>query len=42
MLGEELVDISLDDAGLATPQLPDDEDLEDVLGPPGLAAHHAV
>ena len=42
MLCEELVDISLDDAGLAASQLPDDEDLEDVFSPPCLAVHDAT
>ena len=42
MLCKELVDISLDEAGLAAAQLPDDEDLEDVLRSSRLAAHDPV
>ena len=42
MLCEELVDISLDDAGLAASQLPDHQDLEDVFSPRCLAVHDAT
>ena len=43
MLGEELVDVSLDDAGLAAAELPHHQHLEDVLRPVDeLAAHGEV